>query len=367
MLKRAIFVMVILVLVACNGIAPPRNDGGDLPAGSESEGDTNRIAAVEDDGAAGDSDDDPTEAPSEDPVEAPSSDSSSDRSGDSSGDGSSSEPTEAPTEAPPPGEEPAVFAATGFLLEDVGFSTPESMLHDPVADVYLVSNINGSPIATDNNGFISQVSPDGTLQTLKWIEGGVNGVSLHAPKGMALTDDYLWVSDVTVVRLFDRATGTPMGEVEIAGSVFLNDVATAPDGSIWVTDSSLGNVYRIAPDMSYEQKATVASLNGIAFFNTTPLVTSGMSIMQIASDGTLSEVEPVPSGNLDGLVVFPNGALAVSSWGGSNVYLIHSGGTDEVISGVVGPADIGVDIGRSLILIPHFSNDRVQAVPLPIP
>jgi hypothetical protein len=56
-------------------------------------------------------------------------------------------------------------------VANAGFKTPESILHDAVGDVYLVSNINGTPSAKDNNGFISRVSPDGKVQTLKWIEG----------------------------------------------------------------------------------------------------------------------------------------------------------------------------------------------------
>ena len=62
-------------------------------------------------------------------------------------------------------------------------STPESALHDPEADVYLVSNINGGPCDRDDNGFISRVSPDGQVLDLKWIDGADPGVTLHAPKG----------------------------------------------------------------------------------------------------------------------------------------------------------------------------------------
>jgi hypothetical protein len=54
-------------------------------------------------------------------------------------------------------------------VADVGLSTPESVLHDAVADVYLVSNINGSPLGKDGNGFISRLAPDGSLLELKWI------------------------------------------------------------------------------------------------------------------------------------------------------------------------------------------------------
>ena len=55
------------------------------------------------------------------------------------------------------GEEAEEVGAGGAVIEvtDVGFQTPESVLHDTTADVYLVSNINGAPAEKDDNGFIS--------------------------------------------------------------------------------------------------------------------------------------------------------------------------------------------------------------------
>src|SRR3989441_12055605 len=100
---------------------------------------------------------------------------------------------------PPPPAATKVATVTGFL-------TPESVLYDSAQDVYFVSNINGSPTAKDNNGFISRVRPDGAVENLKFIEGGHNGVTLHAPKGMALRGDTLWVADIDVVRAFDART-----------------------------------------------------------------------------------------------------------------------------------------------------------------
>ena len=57
----------------------------------------------------------------------------------------------------------------------LGFTKPESVVHDTTQDIYFVSNVGaGSPSASDQNGFISRVSPDGTLTTLKAI-AGLNG------------------------------------------------------------------------------------------------------------------------------------------------------------------------------------------------
>ena len=113
-------------------------------------------------------------------------------------------------------------------------STPESALHDPEADVYLVSNINGGPGDRDDNGFISRVSPDGQVLDLKWIDGADPGVTLHAPKGSAVYGDRFYVADIDVVRRFDRTSGAPLGAWAVPNAGFLNDVAVGADGTVYV-------------------------------------------------------------------------------------------------------------------------------------
>src|SRR5436305_2008757 len=141
-------------------------------------------------------------------------------------------PAAAPTLPPSPG-------ATKVTVVE-GFLTPESVLHDTAQDIYFVSNINGSPTAKDDNGFISRVRPDGAVENLKFIEGGHNGVTLHAPKGLALLGDTLWVADIDVVRAFDARTGTARDSVSLAtlGAVLLNDIAIAQTGALYITDTA---------------------------------------------------------------------------------------------------------------------------------
>src|SRR5436305_7557802 len=159
-------------------------------------------------------------------------------------------PAAAPTLPPSPG-------ATKLIVVE-GFLTPESVLYDPAQDIYFVSNINGGPTAKDNNGFISRVRPDGAVENLKFVEGGHSGVTLNAPKGMALRGDTLWVADIDVVRAFDAKSGVPRDTVSLAGlgAVFLNDIATAQTGALYITDTPLrlddvGNMLLPGPDRTF--------------------------------------------------------------------------------------------------------------------
>ena len=122
-------------------------------------------------------------------------------------------------------------AAVPGAIRVGGFSTPESVLHDPEADIYLVSNINGSPLERDGNGFISRVTPDGKVETLKFIAGGVKGVTLNAPKGMAITGlvlrgdgvQFTAVAHLIYTLCKERGLGT-----ELPRELFLQDEKYIP-------------------------------------------------------------------------------------------------------------------------------------------
>jgi hypothetical protein len=138
-----------------------------------------------------------------------------------------------------PAQSGAAAPSAALVFANIGLQTPESVLYDSKSDLYLVSNIKGSPDGKDNDAFISQLSPDGSVKDLHWIAAGKNGVSLDAPKGSALVGGKLWVSDIDQLRRFDVASGALEKSIPIPGTTFLNDVVSAPDGTLYVTDSGL--------------------------------------------------------------------------------------------------------------------------------
>lgn len=270
----------------------------------------------------------------------------------------------------PPGQ-PAVIT-----VADVGFQTPESALHDAVADVYLVSNINGAPAAKDDNGFISHVGTDGTIHALKWIDGAAVDVTLHAPKGMGIKGDTLFVADIDAVRVFDRASGRPLGSRAVPGATFLNDIAVGPDGIVYVSDSGL------KPDFSpsgsdaiyrFDSTGTPVRLiadtalgrpNGLAADSASlTVVTFGSGAIfpiERATGRRGADLPKGPGGQLDGVVKLADGSLLVSSWEGKAVYQVHAGGHYMVVAdSIEAPADIGYDAGRNRVLIPMFTTNRL--------
>ncbi len=272
---------------------------------------------------------------------------------------------------PPPGT---------IVVKDVGFRTPESVLHDPDLDYYFVSNINGSPTEADDNGFISVLSPAGEMLALKGIDGAAADVSLHAPKGMAVSGTFLYVADLNVIRRFDRHTGKSAGEIAVPGATYLNDVVADLQGNVYFTDGGLragagglepsgtDAVYRFTPEGTLDTLARGIELgnpNGVAVSGDTVWVVGfGSGELYRVANGRKTGVRKLRTGGLDGLVVFEGDAF-VSSWEGKRLFRGKLGGEYRLmLDSLDAPADIGHDLWRNRLLIPLFNANEVRIVPL---
>ncbi|MFC1575904.1 SMP-30/gluconolactonase/LRE family protein [Gemmatimonadota bacterium] len=264
-----------------------------------------------------------------------------------------------------------------LTVSEVGFATPESALHDDAADVYLVSNINGGGADKDGNGFISRLSPSGELLELKWIDGAAPGVTLHAPKGMAIVADTLFVTDIDCIRGFHRLTGEPLREICVQEPAFLNDLASNPRGDLYFSDSgtsaSPGAVYLLRQTADVPQKVALADgtlLEGEALGGPNGLfaderglfvVTYGSGeVFRVDPSGRRIQLLPPSEMALDGLVSLEEWGFLFSSWGDSAVYWVTPDGTvSALLEGVEAPADLGLDVGRNRVLVPLFRDDAL--------
>jgi DNA-binding beta-propeller fold protein YncE len=260
-------------------------------------------------------------------------------------------------------------------------ATPESVLYDEATDRYLVSNINGKPLEADNNGFISELSPDGKVLKQKWIEGAAK-LKLNAPKGMGLAKGTLYVADIDRLRMFDAKTGAAKGEVVIAGAAFLNDVAVSRDGSqVFVSDSGLKqgatDLEPNGADAVYVvEKGQARALakgpqlnrpNGLLWTERGVLVNTfgAAELYRLDDKGAKLDITPMPMAGLDGLAAAGDVLLA-SSWPGKAVYAGKLGGTfTPVLHGLNAPADIAYDSKRKRVLVPRFLDNTVEAYDLP--
>jgi DNA-binding beta-propeller fold protein YncE len=294
-----------------------------------------------------------------------------------------------PTPPPEPTTSLPFAPVPPILLRGVGFESPESVLYDPSADVYYVSNVGpGGPIDVDNNGFISKVTPDGTLLELHFIDGAKSGTPLNAPKGMALQGDTLFVTDIDTVRGFDRKSGKSLGDVVIPSALFLNDLAAGGGGVLYVSDTGIGKVkgstelghtladaiYVIDAQRSVRVLAKGSALaepNGL-WVEKGRLVIAATTgeIYALDARGQKTPLGKPPSAGLDGLIETPGGRMVVTSWDGSAAYISRlppaaPGEFEPLITDLTSPADLGYDAKRRQLLIPLFKENALYIQELP--
>jgi sugar lactone lactonase YvrE len=273
----------------------------------------------------------------------------------------------------------AVWDGKSPLSLTDGFQTPESVLYDPGSDMYYVSNINGEALGADDNGYISKVSPEGKVTEQKWIDGAKDNITLNAPKGLAISGGILYVADIDTVRKFDVKTGEPKGDIKIAGATFLNDVAPALDGGVYVTDSGLDAkfgptgtdaIWHIGKDDKAKaliKDKKLGGPNGIVAGDKGEVwvVTFGSGeIYSVDAKGKQQKAQKLPKGQLDGIVDLALGDFLVSSWEGQAIYRGRLNGEwKPVVENVKSPADIGYDTKRNRILIPVFQGNTVIIQP----
>ena len=283
--------------------------------------------------------------------------------------------------APPPRD-----PNTPLAVVSTGLATPESVLWDAARKVWYVSNINGSPTTRDDNGYVVRLGPYGqSLDSLPFISGADDDITLHAPKGMALRGDTLWVTDIDVVRGFDVTTGMSVANIDLAPlrATFLNDIAVGNEGALYITDSGIAfgadgavthpgasRVFEIR-DRTVKQAVVLprqSAANGIAWhpaqnawlivgFNTKDV----FSWVVGAKEPTVIGTGP---GGADGLVVLADGSTIFSSWADSSISLLYEGRSSTLRRGLNAPADLGYDPARGIVAVPLFSDNRVELWPV---
>jgi hypothetical protein len=118
-----------------------------------------------------------------------------------------------------------------------GLHNPESAVYDPVLNHLYVSNVDGSPIDKDRNGFISIVSLDGKIINKKWVTG------LNAPKGLTLHGRTLYTTDIDELVSINIDNGQITNRFKVDDAKFLNDVAADKNGNVYVSDMALDRIH----------------------------------------------------------------------------------------------------------------------------
>ncbi|GJL79595.1 MAG: ATP/GTP-binding protein [Nitrospinaceae bacterium] len=268
-----------------------------------------------------------------------------------------------------------LFFSPSHAFQIKAMDEPHSFIVDPSTGVYYVSNVFGSPDAKDNNGFIAKIDPAGKHVDRDFIRSGKNGVHLDAPKGMALSGQNLYVTDIDVVRRFDVESGLPLGTVDfsILGAKSLHDLAIDSNGNLFVSDPPGNAIYRIDPANNFQVTLLVKG-PGLghpkALVYEAPhrrlLVATGFGkLIAVNMRGDVIALHRKRFKGLNGICLDREGNIILSSSRAGEIYRIKKYSTVEVIrKNMVTPAGISCDFRNRQVLVPSFKGNLVFTLPV---
>jgi hypothetical protein len=243
---------------------------------------------------------------------------------------------------------------------DTVLTTVESTLYDKSGGIIYTSNIEGHHSKKDKKGSISQMTPDGKISQLKWVTG------LNAPKGMALMNGKLYVTDIDELVEIDVAGAKIAKRYPVKGAAFLNDAAT--DGKkVYFSDSQTGKVHvldngkvsTLAEGMeginglALDEKGGLFILDGKGLRNYNPVNKNSRFVNEVVTGG-------------DGLVIIDDSTYIASRWKGE-IYLVKNGKEHLLLDTQAdssNTADIDYIRDQKLVLVPTFLKNRVVAYKL---
>ena len=269
----------------------------------------------------------------------------------------------------------------GWPLQIEGLKNPQSFVPNPTSPGYFISSVNGEYEDRDNNGFITKLNKDGKVLNLHFIRGGQDETTLHAPKGMAIVQQVLYVADLDTIRGFDTESGKPLANFTMptvstrTEEHHLVDVLHVGEGFLYASDATTNTIFRIDTNQDYHVTVlthddrldrphglTLNPKNGHL------MVTSWNTgrILEVDGNGVVTVV--VSNGffssrfsNLSGADYDRWGNLYVADTTKGKIWRMKPDGTFQVIAEFLQqPTGIRVDRENELILVPFAGGNAAE-------
>lgn len=254
-----------------------------------------------------------------------------------------------------------------------GILHPESIIYSVQHEAFFVSNVaSGNPMETKPVGYLSKISKDGQVINAKWITG------FHAPKGIAMVGDDLYVTDVTRVHKVSISKSKIIKTFKVQNSKFLNDAVADENGNVYISDMFSNILYRIQNDKLsvWVQDPKLEGSNGLftdgkehllvvkwgqgldpkTFQTKTP---GDMTTIMLKNTNEINVTTAI-QGNLDGITVDDKGTLWISDWMNGDIFTMSKQGkVKKMFNFGPGTADISFAKDLNLLMIPQMNQNKI--------
>jgi hypothetical protein len=230
--------------------------------------------------------------------------------------------------------------------------------------ILFVSCINGAPAEKNGEGYIAKVSLDGKTIQQKWITG------LHAPKGMGVYGQHLYVTNIDEVAIIDIRSSKIVKRIKIPGSKFLNDIAVSTQGDVYISDYSNQCIYTIDHNgfKTFSKGPHLESVNGL-WISDGDLFAGAAGLIYQFNINTKEHKPYIKNvGGVDGLEKVNDQFMINSDWSGT-VQLIATKQKEPTIlisfeDQKYNAADVEFNTENQTLYIPTFFGNTVAAYKL---
>ncbi len=256
------------------------------------------------------------------------------------------------------------------------FDAPDQCMWHAPSRTWFVSNLGGGiSLDSDSYGWISRLDEKGTVLDPVWI--GLDE-GMHAPSGMIITDEFLYVCDRDGVHEVDINNQAIANFYELPGGEFINDIAMASNGDLYISDFFGNRIYKLpansrkaeiwletdlleTPDGLYmdDDRLIVVSwgpLSEPGTFNTSKF--GGILSIDLVSKEIKTLVAEV--GNLEG-VTKAGKHFYITDWAAGTLIKVDAkkGKIVDLISGLSHPTDPGYAQELGVVAFPQHGKDQV--------
>ncbi len=238
---------------------------------------------------------------------------------------------------------------------------PESVLYNTELDVAFVACMGDEQNEKTGDGYIAQINLEGNILNESWLSG------LNDPKGMAIREGKLYVSDMNELVVIDIESAAIDTAYLIPDASFLNDVTVCSNGVVYVSDSHEQHIYALQ-DSTFSLWLDDQRLQGVnGLWAEGGNLYAGNNSVWAIDPKTKSIAELFSgTGGIDGLETIGNRNFIFSNWAG-RIYISDNGKVIKLLDTSeveINTADIDYVPGKNLVLVPTFFTNRVDAYEL---
>lgn len=237
---------------------------------------------------------------------------------------------------------------------------PESVLYIPDRNELFVSLIDGKGNEKDSKGGIAILNMDGSLKNPTWIQG------LHAPKGMAVSGNELFVADIDEVVVIDISQGKVTQRIPVEGATFLNDVTVDNGGIVYISDTRQHKIFKLENKIPSLWLDNTNNVNGLKMIDQQLHALVDTELWVIDKDQNINIIAKGFEEKGDGLEPVGNGDFLVTCWPGIIYYVTADGAFEKLLDvrGKMNTADLGYNEKQKILYIPTFNSNSVIAYQL---